>query len=1459
MNINSIFDSLKSRQIDQLETHHDEVNRILKKESGKTLAEWVTLIDIANSFHIPLDENLNYSTLSEKCITVCEEAIDQEQWKIITSYDGKGRKGQNGLSFLRDAKGRTLLMRMIKSIFLDRLITHNIATLEKDILGNNPLHYAAKKGVVDSLSKLPCNFRKKNLQGETPLHVAILHGQEKVLQYFINTKKDFNEPYKDTVLNSQMTIFIYCIMRGEISCVDLIINELINKSVKSNNLFLDQKLDKVGNFLHVAVYFKQLKMLSHLLTSSELINYLIEQKKSMKDYLEEPNSDGKTPLNLAASLGDHEAIEILFKQGALVNTKDYSQNSPLHNAAFAKKFEAVKLLTALGADIRASNGNLSPFDPLTRIKNKDVITKTIINFLTNQLNSKSEEVIDFPLQLPQNYAFKGGGPKGYAYLGVFRALEECGAVDQMKRVAGTSSGAINACLVAVGADSKYLEELMSINLLEVLLDPPEDRNALLSALENRDSAGMIKTIWQILKSAKKPVDLLLNPFNTIGSITGICKGDKFREWIDQQIYKKTGIRYCTFGELRALVNKQGSKYKHLQIFAVRLGENPQTKCFNSENRDDDNYIISDAVRASMSIPFVFEPHIMHIKQGNDRVRYEECGSFVDGGVNFNLPVEAYDQMRYLPEKGEDEVPNLFPCFNTHTIGFDLNKVSPPAQIESAKTLLDLLKGLFYSYSYGEVLRRQMNPYNESRIVEIDVGNIDLMDFDISDNKKNILIESGYNATIRYFKKQYPSTSLHQISVLRDTLEGKISLPKRITNKEFIGRKEELEELYHQGVVSNWHPTKESKIIEIVGPSGIGKTELALAFAYQNLEKFSVIKFIKSQTGNLYLQAYWELATLLAISHKNKTEEQLVNAVNSALEKQTFKEKEQAKPWLLIFDGVDKAIPLPKSGGTIIFTGLKRLNMNSSIIPLDYIQKEEFIKNLEGSPLLFSLANKYIEYSNISRKEYLEKIGQLEGPLEKRVIKLTLEYLSRNDPSSFRFLQRTAYLSPFSIDATLEDYAKENSRENLWKPLEILGIAKREDSCVLSYCPLFIEILHEANALAPFKETLKLLGDFATKLDLNLKEKLRSGFFLFEQIEHLMRKYKNLWDVQESLHEKVVCLNKAGRFLTCIHRDIEKAFYFHSEAKKIAQDFEYPEIEMEMGRSLTFLGQHDAAYEILKNTKEPQSIQAKGEYWILRGKVEQAIKNPDATTSFENALRANKGNMMHQATCLTLIADLMRKNKLHPFEQTINKYLEALKAWREACGEKVIQVVECLFNMGRVQIAHKSVDSKKTLEEALLILNEIKEAWNQSAEFPYQQTLAKVYYYLGIASWLSKNDDEALQAFKQALNIEKALTPLRARIYSNIGFLFKEQNKNFDSLQAYCEAIEIWLNQEKLKQRHQAELIAMLLQFIPVLQTRDKQEIVKIKEKYLARFKQKLGERHEVIEKLNKCGSGCTIF
>jgi NTE family protein len=200
--------------------------------------------------------------------------------------------------------------------------------------------------------------------------------------------------------------------------------------------------------------------------------------------------------------------------------------------------------------------------------------------------------------------FQGGGVKGIALVGAYSVLEEQGY--HVQNIAGSSAGAIVACLIAAGYTSAELKDvLMSMEFKRFMDRALEDRVPLAGAL----------------------ISLLKDQ--------GIYEGKVFLGWIRGLLEAKGKIRFHDL-VIPEFADDPRYRYK-LQMIASDVTQRrmlilPQDA--KALGEDPDNLEIAAAVRMSMSIPIFFEP-IRYAAPDGEHV-------IVDGGMLSNFPVWLFD-------------------------------------------------------------------------------------------------------------------------------------------------------------------------------------------------------------------------------------------------------------------------------------------------------------------------------------------------------------------------------------------------------------------------------------------------------------------------------------------------------------------------------------------------------------------------------------------------------------------------------------------------------------------------------------------------------------------------------------------------------------------------------------------------------------------------------------------------
>ena len=190
----------------------------------------------------------------------------------------------------------------------------------------------------------------------------------------------------------------------------------------------------------------------------------------------------------------------------------------------------------------------------------------------------------------ENLVFKGGGVLGIAYAGAIEVLEKKGVLKKIKRVSGTSVGAVIAMLVALKYNSNEIKDILKYTNLKDFEDN-------------------------------------LNPLK-ITTKYGLYDGDVLLNWIKGLIKKKTGNENTTFTELNS------KEYLDLKVYSTDLTD---VKLKEFSNKCTPNVIVAESIRASISIPLVFSAWKFTNKIPDDHL-------YVDGGVLNNYPINSFEEL-----------------------------------------------------------------------------------------------------------------------------------------------------------------------------------------------------------------------------------------------------------------------------------------------------------------------------------------------------------------------------------------------------------------------------------------------------------------------------------------------------------------------------------------------------------------------------------------------------------------------------------------------------------------------------------------------------------------------------------------------------------------------------------------------------------------------------------------------
>ena len=254
---------------------------------------------------------------------------------------------------------------------------------------------------------------------------------------------------------------------------------------------------------------------------------------------------------------------------------------------------------------------------------------------------------------------EGGGVLGIALVGYTYVLENAGI--RFFSLAGTSAGAINTMVIAgLGP----INEVKSERILEIISNK--------SFFDFVDGSTSSKRVIRKAVSGEKGIGWTLvrygvGIFRSLTKKLGLNPGDDFQSWLNSNLSEAGVENIRDLNELRKTIPEgmefigDGTEVKGVfpRLAVITSDVTTHTKVVFPEMaelywKDPDEVSPADLVRASMSIPFFFEPFEVtdlpnagktEDKNWIDRARYygevPHKVRFVDGGMLSNFPINVF--------------------------------------------------------------------------------------------------------------------------------------------------------------------------------------------------------------------------------------------------------------------------------------------------------------------------------------------------------------------------------------------------------------------------------------------------------------------------------------------------------------------------------------------------------------------------------------------------------------------------------------------------------------------------------------------------------------------------------------------------------------------------------------------------------------------------------------------------
>jgi NTE family protein len=301
---------------------------------------------------------------------------------------------------------------------------------------------------------------------------------------------------------------------------------------------------------------------------------------------------------------------------------------------------------------------------------------------------------------------EGGGVKGVGLVGAALRLVEEGYA--FPRVAGTSAGAIvGAVLAALQRRGEGFDRLAEIT-----------RTLDYARFRDRGTVGRLLGPLGFLTDG---ISLLLE--------SGVFEGDYLHGWLSDTL-ADLGVR--TFGDLRTEDPGDDGSLHHSYALVVTASDVSRRRFvrlpwdYPVYGLDPDEQPVADAVRASASIPFFFEPYALRARRGT--------ATLVDGGLLSNYPITLFDR--------QDERLPRWPTLGVRlsSLGDDGDRQPTPVRGPVALAL-----AVAETAIEGSQAIQTLEQCNVDRSVFVDTGGVAATDFGISDEQQERLMERGRQA------------------------------------------------------------------------------------------------------------------------------------------------------------------------------------------------------------------------------------------------------------------------------------------------------------------------------------------------------------------------------------------------------------------------------------------------------------------------------------------------------------------------------------------------------------------------------------------------------------------------------------------------------------------------------------------------------------------------------------------
>lgn len=642
-----------------------------------------------------------------------------------------------------------------------------------------------------------------------------------------------------------------------------------------------------------------------------------------------------------------------------------------------------------------------------------------------------------------------------------------------------------------------------------------------------------------------------------------------------------------------------------------------------------------------------------------------------------------------------------------------------------------------------------------------IAYIDLVDLNEAEAREKLLQDVKLERKKPRTAPVYPGSIKHTVAKPKrfpGTVPSFWNLPY-LRNPNFTGRDDTLNEL-HQALNSG-QPTALTQAI--TGLGGIGKTQIALEYAYRYAADYEIIWWIRSEESETLAADYANFAKAQKLPEKELAEQELIIiAVRRWLE--------QHNGWLLIFDNVvdpedlREYIPRGPSKRVLITSRHQDWSNLAHSIAVQTWPREEAVDFL-------------LKRTGQSDRKAVDDLAKVLGDLP-----LALEQAaSYMKPSGISFRK---YLTLFTA-----------RRKDLWKA-ERPPVAYHQDTVATTWslaiaevnkaAPIGTEILNLCAFLAPDKIPRSLLDQVAEHLPEKLAEMFRDPLTVNEGIQGLNHYSLSNVDYESlSVHRLIQAVvrdnlseNNQKKWASAVLRVMDSIFPSDS----------YSNIESWPQCMKLFSHSHKAVenvekYEIPLDETCHRLLSNMALY--MRGRA--AYAEAESLYAWQLKLYLPIGDQNPLLIAL-ILADFAAALKAQgKYNEAEKLYRRSIEIYSSKLGKDHLHLADPLNDLAFIlNTKRKHHEAERLCRRALMIQE-------MYLEKPDPQ-IAKTLHYLGATLMAQNKYIEAEQLLRRALKIEESQSGKKHRdvalVLLKLGELFQEQEKYKEAKSMYLRALEI---------------------------------------------------------------------